>query len=61
MLLKLLLIAVVAAIIFWGVGRIVPKMGGLFKTRILPIILSPIALPVLKRVFWLLLRLILRR
>ena len=61
MIMKLLLIAFVAAIVFWGVGRFLPKARAFFKTRLLPLILSPIALPILKRAFWLLLRLILRR
>lgn len=61
MILKLLLIAVVAAVVFWGVGRILPRLGHVLKTRILPIILSPVALPFLKRAFFLLLRLIFRR
>lgn len=61
MIMKLLLIAFVAAIVFWGVGRFLPKVRTFFKTRLLPLILSPIALPILKRAFWLLLRLIMRR
>lgn len=61
MILKLLLIAVVAAIVFWGVGKFLPRMGSLIKTRVLPILLSPVALPLLKRVFMLLLRLLFRR
>ena len=68
MILTLLLIAIVSALVFWGVGRILPKLGEslaklgrLLKTRILPILLSPLALVVLKRLVWLLIRLILRR
>ena len=61
MIMKLLLIAFVAAIVFWGVGHFLPKARTFFKTRLLPLILSPIALPILKRAFWLLLRLIMRR
>jgi hypothetical protein len=61
MILKLLLIAGVSAVVFWGAGRILPRTGTFLKTRILPLILSPLALPVLKRVFWFLLRLLLFR
>ena len=55
MIMKLLLIAFVAAIVFWGVGRFLPRARAFFKTRLLPLILSPMALPILKRAFWLLL------
>ena len=61
MILKLLLIIVVAIVVFWGVGRLLPRAGAFLKTRLLPVLMSPLALPVLKRVFWLLLRLLFRR
>ena len=41
MIMKLLLIAFVAAIVFWGVGRFLPRARAFFKTRLLPLILSP--------------------
>lgn len=61
MILKLLLIIVVAIVVFWVVGRLLPRAGAFLKTRLLPVLMSPLALPVLKRVFWLLLRLLFRR
>ena len=61
MIAKLLLIVVVAFIVFWLAGRITPKIAAGFKTRVLPILLSPVMLPVVKRVGMILLRILFRR
>jgi len=61
MIAKLLLIAVVAFLVFWVVGRVMPKLSSQFRNRILPILLSPMMLPVIKRIGLLLLRILFRR
>ena len=60
MVLKIGLIIVVSAIVFWGIGRFLPKIFKALKGRIKPLLL-PLAFPVARRVLWLLLRLLLFR
>lgn len=61
MLVKIGMILLVAVVVFFIFGRGWPKFKTLIKTRVLPLVLSPIALPILKRVFWVLLRILFRR
>lgn len=61
MIAKLLLIAVVAFLVFWVAGRVLPPLASKFRGRILPILLSPVMLPVIKRVGMILLRILFRR
>ena len=61
MILKLLVIVLVSVIVFWFVGKGWPRLKTTFRQRLLPLILSPVAFPILKRVFWVLLRLLFRR
>jgi hypothetical protein len=61
MIVKLLVIVVVAFVVFWLAGRVMPKLSSNFKTRILPILLSPAMLPLIKRIGMLLLRILFRR
>jgi len=61
MILKLLVIVAVAFLVFLFAGRIMPKMSAHFRNRILPVLLSPVMLPVIKRIGMILLRLLFRR
>ena len=61
MVVKLLLVALASAAVFWFLGRGWPRVKTVLRGRVLPLLLSPLALPILKRVGWLLLRLFLFR
>jgi len=61
MITKLLLIAVVAFLVFWVAGRIMPRLSAQFRGRILPLLLSPAVLPLIKRLGMILLRILFRR
>ena len=58
---KLLLIAAVSAGVFWLVGRYWPGIRASLRGRVLPLLASPVAFMLLRRLFWLLLRLLLFR
>ena len=61
MVVKLLLIVLVSAGVFWFVGRAWPKIRTAFKGRVLPLLVSPVAFALVKRLAWILLRLFLFR
>lgn len=61
MLIKLGLIVLIAALVFWWLSRAWPQISQGVRRRVLPLLFSPFALPVLRRVVMLLLRLLFRR
>ena len=60
MLIRLLIIVIIAAVVFYLIRRYLPKVQGQSQ-RVLPLLLSPAIFPVLKRAAMLLIRLLLRR
>ena len=61
MVVKLLLIALASAAVFWLVARGWPGLKTFFRGRVLPLLASPLILVLLKRLAWLLLRIFLFR
>lgn len=58
---KILLIVLASAVVFWVVAQTWPKVKAGFRGRILPLLVSPLAFVLLKRALWLLVRMFLFR
>jgi hypothetical protein len=61
MIVKLAVILLAAFLVFWLIRRALPALRSVDFRRLLPVLMSPLAFGIIRRVLAILLRLILRR
>lgn len=61
MIVRLLIIVIIACFVFWVIKRVLPALRSGQGRKYIPLVMNPVTINILRRVFTILLRLVFRR